>query len=72
LEILSNEIDTPFYYSIPKLTKKLHISAVSIYSVMECLKKRGFATTKTQFETDSIKTTAGIKEVVNCVKKFHP
>jgi len=71
LEIISNEPDIPFYYSIPKLTKKLHISAVSIYSVMECLKKKGFTTTKTQFDADSIKTTASTKEVINCVKSCH-
>jgi len=70
-EVISNELNTPFYYSLPKLTKKMRMSSVSIYSVMECLKKKGFAVTKTQFDADSIKTTAGIKEVTSCVKNSY-
>ncbi len=61
------ELDMPFYYSIPKITKKLNKASVSPYAVADALKKRGFAVSRTQFDFSGIKTDASIKDIVESI-----
>ncbi len=68
---IKNELDMPFYYSVPKATKRLGISSVSHYAVIGRLKAAGFEASATHFDTSSIKTDAGIKEFKACVEEAH-
>ncbi len=63
LETLTNEPDAPLYYSIPRMTKKMHLPSVSPSAVAASLRKKGFKAEKTHFEKDCIKTNAGITEI---------
>jgi len=64
---LSKELDIPLYYSIPALTKKMKIGAVSPERLMEKLRKKGFLASRTHMENHAIKTTAGIKTLKSCI-----
>lgn len=68
LQGISDEIDAPLYYSIPKLTKKMRIGSVSSTRVMEMLKKKGFGVSKTHLERDMIRTDADIDDITSCIK----
>jgi tRNA G26 N,N-dimethylase Trm1 len=65
---IHDEIDTPFYYSIPKITSYLRSSSLPLDTVMGDLRKRHGAS-RTHFEPDAIKTDAGIKEVIKSLRK---
>ena len=67
LEVINGEIDVPMFYSIPKLTKRLRVTAMSPSKVIERLVAAGFAATRTQFDNDSIKTDAASSEVTSAV-----
>ncbi len=66
VERISEEYDTPFFYSVPKLTKSLKLGGVSPDSVIKGL--NGYETSRTQFDGSGIKTNAGIKIVTKAVK----
>lgn len=68
LEELAGEIDVPLYYSIPRLTKRLGISAISNNKIMEMLRKRGFLVSNTHLEKSTIKTNASVDEIIKCIK----
>lgn len=68
LRELTNEIDIPLYYSIPKLTRKLGVGAVSDKKVLEALRKKGFLVSRTHLEKSAIKTNAGIEDILKCIK----
>ncbi len=70
LDNIYNEVDTPGYFSIPLLTKHMHIGAVSPFKVIDCLKEKGFIASPTHFEKSSIKTDAGIEEIKDCISKL--
>ncbi|MEM3227611.1 MAG: hypothetical protein QXK65_01525 [Candidatus Micrarchaeaceae archaeon] len=55
LETIVGEIDVPFYYSIPKLTKKLGISSISISELVKEVGKIG-KVSRTHFDHSAIKT----------------
>ena len=50
LGTIKSEIDTPFYYHIPTLTKKYRIGSVSPYKVIERLSKTGYRASLTHME----------------------
>lgn len=64
MEIIRNEIDTPFFYSVPALTKSLKKGSVSPNLLAEKLTKNGMRTSKTQFDKDAIKTVASTGDVL--------
>jgi tRNA (guanine26-N2/guanine27-N2)-dimethyltransferase len=68
MEIITTELDTPLFYSIPKLTKSLGIGSVSHYEVIKRLKENGFEATTTQFDPDGVKTNAKSPDVIKAVK----
>ncbi len=61
------EVDVPFFYSIPKITSYLGLSSVPLDSVLKFIKKRQ-AASRTHFEKDAIKTRAAVREVIAAVK----
>jgi tRNA (guanine26-N2/guanine27-N2)-dimethyltransferase len=68
LKTITNELDTPMFYSIPSMTKSLSIGSVSHKEVMKNLEKKGFKVSITQFEKESIKTDARPGDVIRAVK----
>ncbi|MDE1804799.1 MAG: hypothetical protein KGH59_03385 [Candidatus Micrarchaeota archaeon] len=64
---INSEMDTPFFYSVPKLTRQLGIGAVSKRKVIEKLAGR-YAVSETHFDLDGIKTDAPISEVIKAIK----
>jgi tRNA (guanine26-N2/guanine27-N2)-dimethyltransferase len=67
VESISKELDMPLYYSIPKLTKKMRIGAVSMSKVIALLQKKGFEASRTHMSINSIKTTADLKTIKSSV-----
>ncbi len=68
LSKLSNELDIPFFYSIPDITKSLKHKSVSPDKILNALKDKGFEGSKTQFDRDSIKTNAGVSEIIKALE----
>ncbi|MEM0201387.1 MAG: tRNA (guanine(10)-N(2))-dimethyltransferase [Candidatus Micrarchaeaceae archaeon] len=66
---IKNELHTPFFYSIPDITKSLKHKSVSPDKIIEILDEGGFISTKTQFDKDGIKTTSKISEVISALQK---
>lgn len=62
------ELDTPFFYSIPKLTSSLKVGSVPISGVISAMGKKR-RVSRTAFDKDSLKTDAGIKEVTDAVRR---
>ncbi len=65
---LDDELDLPFFYSIPKATSKMRIGSVPLDSVMKELGRRN-AVSRTQFDKDSVKTSADVKKVTAAVRR---
>ena len=70
INTISNEIDTPFYYVVPRISHRLKMQSISFYDVMEKLKEKGYAVSTTHFKKESIKTNAKTKEVIDCIKNL--
>ncbi len=68
MKLICDELDTPLFYSGPRLTKTLGMGAVSHYKIMEKLQKSGNKVTKTQFDESGFKTNASSSEVLKAVK----
>ncbi len=68
LDVIRSELDAPFYYHIPTLTKKYKLGSVSPYGVAERLSKMGYRTSMTHMRNSSIKTDAGLKEVMAAIR----
>ncbi len=66
LERVYQELDLPFFYVVPKITKYLGIGGVPFEKIIRNL---GVEASRTHFSAEAIKTSAGIEEVVNAVKK---
>lgn len=64
------ELDVPFYYSIPELTKRMKISSVGLAEIIECL-SRHYNVSRTHFDYLSLKTDAPYSAVLDCVKMKH-
>lgn len=67
LRTVDLELDTPFFYSIPKLTRYLGISSVPRKRVLDKLGKK-YEVSETHFDPDGIKTDAPIKKILESVK----
>jgi len=69
-DLVAEELDNPFYYSVSHVTKKLGIGSVSILKLTEMLEKKGFNVSRTHMSKNAIKTNAGIEGIKSCVKKL--
>ncbi len=65
---VSEEIDVPFLYSVPKLTKALSMGSVSHKKVILRIQETGKMATATQYWKDSLKTDAGYDDVIAAIK----
>ncbi|MGC8547937.1 MAG: tRNA (guanine(10)-N(2))-dimethyltransferase [Candidatus Micrarchaeia archaeon] len=70
LSRILDEYDTPFFYSLDKISEYLHLGSVARSSVISLLLKDGKAkASATQFGRNAIKTNADISLVMNTVKE---
>ncbi|MDE1825761.1 MAG: methyltransferase [Candidatus Micrarchaeota archaeon] len=67
VEIIDSELDIPFFYSIPKLTRRFGIGSVSKKKMIEKLGRK-YKVSETHFDTDGIKTDSQIGGVERAVK----
>jgi tRNA (guanine26-N2/guanine27-N2)-dimethyltransferase len=67
MEKIRNELDMPFFYSMPKITSYLKCSSVPLDEVIEALSRRHSAS-RTHFEENAVKTDATIDEVIRAAK----
>jgi len=67
---LSEEINTPFFYSIPRITRTMKISSVSPDGVIAELGRMGLGASRTQFDRDGVKTDADLTTVLGVVRKL--
>ncbi|MEM0086753.1 MAG: hypothetical protein QW774_01980 [Candidatus Micrarchaeaceae archaeon] len=66
LKIIENELDTPLFYYMPKITKFLGISSVPL---LELVEKLG-GSSRTQFSRDGIKTDKSIGYLIKIAKNI--
>jgi tRNA (guanine26-N2/guanine27-N2)-dimethyltransferase len=67
VSVIKDELQTPFYYHIPTLTKKMGVGSASHYSVAEALEKKGFKVSQTHMKNSAIKSDAGLIEVMAAI-----
>ncbi|MCL4379701.1 MAG: methyltransferase [Candidatus Marsarchaeota archaeon] len=67
VETMLNEYDTPLFYSIPRMTKRMHIASVGPSGVIERLKAKGHVATRTQFDDSGIKTNADAAALIAAI-----
>ena len=54
------EYDTPLFYSLPSMTKRMRLASSKPSSVASRLAAQGYTVTRTQFDDNGMKTDAGI------------
>ncbi len=68
IRLLHDEYETPFFYSLPKITRHLGISSVPHESVCKKLAADGYSCSHTAFDINGLKTNAPIEKVFAAVK----
>lgn len=68
MSAVAGELDVPFFYSVPNITKAFSIGSISHKKVMGRLQIDGYRVSGTQFWKDSIKTDAGYDDVAVRIK----
>ncbi len=68
-DIISGEIDLPFFYSLPVLTRIAHLPSVSPRVVVELLKGEGFLASLTHMEKESVKTNADMATLLSTIRR---
>jgi len=69
LKSIYEEPDDIFFFSIPKLTKYLHIGSVSRDDVANELKENGFRVGRSHTDRNSVKGNFKIGDVINAIRK---
>lgn len=69
VDTIYKEYETPFFYSLHKITRMRHTMSVSYDAVSKHLSEKGYRTSRTQFDDNGIKTDASIEEVLAAVSK---
>jgi tRNA (guanine26-N2/guanine27-N2)-dimethyltransferase len=67
---IADELDLPFFYSIPKITKSIGSVSASPDKIIKKLNDNGVLATRTQFDKDGIKTTTDIEEIKKILKEI--
>jgi tRNA (guanine26-N2/guanine27-N2)-dimethyltransferase len=70
VELCRNELDIPTFYDQHLLTKKLGISAMPMEGLLKELTADGFKASRTHFSGTSFKTNAGLKEILDILRRF--
>lgn len=61
----------PFYYSYPKLCKKLRVSMAPLRDVLKKLEEAGYKSSRTHFSPDGFKTDAPIEVILGIISSLH-
>jgi tRNA (guanine26-N2/guanine27-N2)-dimethyltransferase len=69
INILVNEEDIPLFYSLPKITRHLHLGSVSPNKIISVLHEMGYKASATQFGKEGIKTNANLSEIRKILKE---
>ena len=67
MDRINGELDTPFYYDMPRLTRNMRMSSVSPVKVMEALERAGFDASLTHIDPDAIRTRADLNRVKRAI-----
>lgn len=67
IELIKNEIENPFYFHLPSLTKIMHTPSISPGNIVDKLINLEFNASLTHIHKESIKTDADLKTVKNCI-----
>lgn len=67
VEALLDELDIPLFYSVPRITKNMGMSSVSVSRLMERLAEKGYKVSRTHILNHAIRTDAGIKDIKNAI-----
>ena len=59
-----------FYYSLPEICSKIRLNIPRIASLINCLKEKGFNTSRTHMDSQAIKTNASYEDLVSCIKEI--
>ena len=70
LRLIHDEIDTQFFYYLPRITRTMRKGSVSSDKVIESLRGSGFSASRTSFTNFGVKTNAGISEVTEAVERL--
>lgn len=68
VSLLRDEYETPFFYSLSRMTRHLGISSVPYESVCKKLGEDGYAYSHTLFDNNGLKTNAPLKRVLAAVR----
>ncbi|MHC1567623.1 MAG: tRNA (guanine(10)-N(2))-dimethyltransferase [Candidatus Syntropharchaeia archaeon] len=68
LEVCASEITTPMYHDYHKITHQLKISAPPITDVIEALRERGYAASRTHLTGTGIKTDADLSTIEETIR----
>ncbi|MHC1635079.1 MAG: tRNA (guanine(10)-N(2))-dimethyltransferase [Candidatus Methanospirareceae archaeon] len=67
VEACAEEINIPFYYELHVICKRLKKTPPTMQSILEALKERGYAASRTHFSDTAFKTDADIREIEEIV-----
>ncbi len=70
LETINGEPDTPLFYSVPRMTKRLHLPSIKPSDLIDALLKKGYVAARTQFDDSGVKSDAGIDVINGCIRKL--
>lgn len=65
INTIISELNLPFYFDLSKIAKRYKKKLVKIERVVDDLRKKGFAATRTHFSSTGIKTDATEKEILD-------
>ena len=68
MKAIQEEYETPFFYSMPKLTRKIGTSSVPYAPIFKEISSKGYSITRTEFDKDSVKTDAPLGELIRAIK----
>ena len=63
ISLLIDEEDIPLFYSLPKITRHLHLGSISPNKIIGALRGMGYKASATQFGKEGIKTNANLSEI---------
>jgi tRNA (guanine26-N2/guanine27-N2)-dimethyltransferase len=64
---IDEELDVPFYYDLPRITRNMRMSSVSPMKVAGTLKTMGFEVSLTHIDPDAVRTTADLASVKRAI-----
>ncbi len=70
LEVLSEELDTPFLYDTHALARRNGLQARKLADIIEILREKGYKASRTHFSPMAIKTDAPFEELLEALKKL--